>query len=183
VSGTTLYVADYSNGIFAIDRRTTDVRALKVPLNVSLLGVDGLYAADAKTLIATQNGTNPFRILRINARAGRTCGLLRADALANSPLMGDPTSASSQTAALFQRQRAMDLFGDDGRFRPAEAFRGCRTLRSVAVNAGISDSLLRCNGRKWCVSIRRLSSRSFESGRSAAFFVVRGKSPKNERVS
>jgi hypothetical protein len=86
-----LYVADYSNGLFAIDRRTRDLVAIKVPSNVSLLGVDGLYALDARTLVATQNGTNPNRILAIRlAPDGLAVESVRT-LLANDPRMTDPT--------------------------------------------------------------------------------------------
>jgi hypothetical protein len=86
-----LYVADYSNGLFAVDRRTRDLVAVKVPSNVSLLGVDGLYAVDGRTLVATQNGTNPNRILRIRLTADGLAVESVRTLLANDPRMTDPT--------------------------------------------------------------------------------------------
>jgi len=89
--GERLYVADYSNGLFAVDRRTRDIAAIKVPSNVSLLGVDGLYAVDARTLIGTQNGTNPNRVIRIRLAAGGLAVESVETLLANDPRMTDPT--------------------------------------------------------------------------------------------
>lgn len=62
----TLIVADYANGLFAIDLSTSTpvVRALAPPANTTLLGLDGLVAAPGG-LIAVQNGVNPQRLLRI----------------------------------------------------------------------------------------------------------------------
>lgn len=68
--GKTLYAADYSMGIAAIDLSTRDVHFLAAPREVTLLGVDGLYFAGRSTLIATQNGTNPQRVIRIRLAPG-----------------------------------------------------------------------------------------------------------------
>jgi hypothetical protein len=116
VSGPTLYVADYSNGLFAIDRRTGDLRPLRVPGNVSLLGVDGLYAVDATTLVATQNGTNPYRILRINLAPGGLAVSSVKTLLANSPLMGDPTLGVVANGRFYFNGNAQwDLYTEDGK--------------------------------------------------------------------
>jgi DNA-binding beta-propeller fold protein YncE len=89
--GDRLYIADYSHGLFVADRRTGDLVRLSVPANVSLLGVDGLYAADARTLFATQNGTNPNRILRVRLAAGGLAVESVETLLANDDRMTDPT--------------------------------------------------------------------------------------------
>jgi hypothetical protein len=125
VSGATLYVADYSNGLFAIDRRTADLRPLRVPATVSLLGIDGLYSvdatrvADASTLIATQNGTNPYRILRIELAPGGLAVSSVQTLLANSPDMGNPGDPTLGVVAngrfYFNANAQWDLFGDDGK--------------------------------------------------------------------
>jgi hypothetical protein len=60
----TLFVADYSRGIFAIDMATKAARKLIVPPNVVIAGIDGLYSY-GNDLIATQNGILPYRVLRI----------------------------------------------------------------------------------------------------------------------
>jgi hypothetical protein len=116
VSGRTLYVADYSKGLFAIDRETRDVLPLAVPSTVSLLGVDGLYVVDASTLVATQNGTNPNRILRIRLAPGGLRVLAVETLLANVPELGDPTLGVVAGNRFYFNARAQwDLFGDDGK--------------------------------------------------------------------
>ena len=115
-SGRTLYVADYSKGLFAIDRRTLDIQSLKVPHTVSLLGVDGLYAVDATTLVATQNGTYPNRILRIRLAPGGLRVMAVETLLANVPELGDPTLGVVANGRFYFNARAQwDLFGDDGK--------------------------------------------------------------------
>jgi hypothetical protein len=116
VSGEKLYAADYSNGLFAIDRRTGDLRPLRVPDTVSLLGIDGLYAVNATTLVATQNGTNPFRILRITLSPGGLAVSSVQTLLANSPLMGDPTLGVVADGRFhFNGNAQWDLFDGDGK--------------------------------------------------------------------
>jgi Tetratricopeptide repeat len=116
VSGETIYAADYSNGLFAIDRRTGDLHPLAVPPTVSLLGIDGLYAVGPSTLIATQNGTNPFRILRITLAPGGLAVSAVQTLLANSPLMGDPTLGVVANGRFYFNANAQwDLFDGDGK--------------------------------------------------------------------
>lgn len=59
-----LIVADYANGLFAVDLASGQVRALAAPKDTTLLGLDGLVGIPGG-LIATQNGTEPQRVLRI----------------------------------------------------------------------------------------------------------------------
>jgi hypothetical protein len=116
VVGRTLYAADYSKGLFAIDRRTLDLHAVTVPANVSLLGVDGLYAIDAQTLVATQNGTNPNRIVRIHLAPGGLRVRAVQTLLANVPELGDPTLGVVANGRFhFNAKGQWDLFGDDGK--------------------------------------------------------------------
>ena len=64
LSQRTLIVADYSNGLFAIDLPTGNMTALAPPKNTTLLGLDGLVAAPGG-IVATQNGVEPQRVIRI----------------------------------------------------------------------------------------------------------------------
>jgi tetratricopeptide (TPR) repeat protein len=58
-----LFVADYSRGIFAIDTKTKSDFRLSIP-TATLAGIDGLYFY-SNSLVATQNGFEPNRVLRI----------------------------------------------------------------------------------------------------------------------
>jgi sugar lactone lactonase YvrE len=112
----TLYVADYSAGIFAIDLRTRDAHALRVPPNAALLGVDGLYFVNDRTLIGTQNGTSPNRIVRINLAPGGMAVSSVETLAANVVGMGDPTLGVVVGKRFFFNANAQwDQFGDDGK--------------------------------------------------------------------
>lgn len=111
-----LYVADYSKGLLVVDRRTRDVHAMRVPNDVSVLGVDGLYLLDRHTLIATQNGTTPNRIIRIRLTPNRLAVESVRTLAANLPGMGDPTLGVLAGKRFFFNANAQwNLFGEDGR--------------------------------------------------------------------
>ena len=116
VSGQTLYAADYSKGLFAIDRRTRDVLPVHVPSNVSLLGVDGLSTAGDGSLVATQNGTSPNRVIRIRLAPGGLRVMTVETLLANVPEMSDPTlGVVAGNRFFFNAKAQWDLFEDDGK--------------------------------------------------------------------
>jgi sugar lactone lactonase YvrE len=114
--GEKLYVADYSKGLFAVDRRTLDIHPLRVPANATLLGLDGLYTVDERTLVATQNGTFPNRIVRIRLAAGGLAVESVETLLANVPELGDPTlGVVAGNRFFFNANAQWELFGDDGK--------------------------------------------------------------------
>ena len=111
-NATTLYVVDYSKGLFAIDRATRDLKLL----DGSLQGVDGLVFADPYTLIGTQNGTTPNRVIRIRLTPSRLAVASVSTLLENSPLLGDPTlGVIADKRFVFNANAQWELFGDDGR--------------------------------------------------------------------
>jgi WD40 repeat protein len=60
----TLFVADYVRGIYAFDIKSKSSFKLQPPDSTTIVGVDGLYFYK-NSLIATQNGINPNRVIRI----------------------------------------------------------------------------------------------------------------------
>jgi len=62
--GQSLYVADYSRGIFRIKLETREVFLFPPLHNATLLGIDGLYRKDS-SFIAIQNGVAPNRVIRL----------------------------------------------------------------------------------------------------------------------
>lgn len=58
-----LFMADYTKGIHIADLKTKSVSQLASPSTMTLLGIDGLYFYK-DSLIATQNGVNPQRVVR-----------------------------------------------------------------------------------------------------------------------
>jgi sugar lactone lactonase YvrE len=61
--GALLYVADWSQGLAAVELATGALAWLRPPANATLLGIDGLRR-DGDALIAIQNGITPHRITR-----------------------------------------------------------------------------------------------------------------------
>jgi hypothetical protein len=66
-----LVVSDYGNGLFTIEPATARIRSLAAPRNTTLLGLDGLVAIPG-SLIATQNGIEPQRVVQITLAADLT---------------------------------------------------------------------------------------------------------------
>ena len=60
----TLYVADYSNGVWALDIASKERRHLDAPADAWLTGLDGLSRV-GRDLIAVQIGVGPQRVLRL----------------------------------------------------------------------------------------------------------------------
>ena len=88
--GKQMFVADYGRGIFVIDVKSRIARTIEHPLNISLLGIDGLYYFRG-SLIVVQNGIRPHRIVRLylNKPMDR---IERSEVIeANNPVFDEPT--------------------------------------------------------------------------------------------
>ncbi len=88
--GKTLFLADYTNGIFRINTQTKKIEHLAAPDSCVAAGTDGLYFFKG-SLIGIQNGTNPHRVvrLRLDKEQRRIEGM---DVLeANNALFEEPT--------------------------------------------------------------------------------------------
>jgi len=59
-----LFFADYALGLYKINLVTHAIEEIQSPQNFTPLGIDGLYFYK-NSLIATQNGVNPQRVVRI----------------------------------------------------------------------------------------------------------------------
>jgi sugar lactone lactonase YvrE len=91
-AGRTLYVADYSHGVLAVDLNTRETSVLATPPRTTALGIDGL-AWHAGSLVGVQNGVAPPRIVRLalDGRGRRIIGIEVIDrqlALATEPTIG-----------------------------------------------------------------------------------------------
>lgn len=89
--GAALIVADYSSGLWRVDRATGAAVRLEAPANASLIGVDGLIN-DGRFVYALQNGVAPQRVLKLTLDAGWS----RIEAVevlaANLPAIDEPTT-------------------------------------------------------------------------------------------
>lgn len=63
-SGRVLYFADVDQGIFGLDLARSTAFDLKLPKNVTLSGVEGLYVYEDQ-LVAVQSGMSPRRVMRL----------------------------------------------------------------------------------------------------------------------
>lgn len=89
--GAALIVADYSSGVWRVDRASGAAVRLEAPANASLIGVDGVIT-DGRFLYALQNGTAPQRVLKLTPNPGWS----RIEAVevlaANLPQIVEPTT-------------------------------------------------------------------------------------------
>jgi sugar lactone lactonase YvrE len=86
----TLYVADYTQGLYAWDIGKKQLSRLDVGAGISVYGIDGLYWYE-NSLVAVQNGIRPHRVARFKLDpSGRR--VLHARVLAaNLPEFDEPT--------------------------------------------------------------------------------------------
>jgi len=89
-SGKTLYVSDYTNGIFKIDVPSKKFVQIKPSRTVTLIGIDGLYFFRGD-LIATQNGVSPQRVVRFSLNPEKTEITASRTLEANHPDFLEPT--------------------------------------------------------------------------------------------
>jgi sugar lactone lactonase YvrE len=59
-------VSDHANGLLRVDLGSRRVQLLEPPVNVSLIGLDGLALSPEGKVLAIQNGLRPSRVLRID---------------------------------------------------------------------------------------------------------------------
>lgn len=106
--GGTLYAADYGRGLAAIDRRARSIRWLTAG-DAVLSGIDGLVLDPRDgTLIATQNGLQPPRIVRLRVDGDR----VRSEILLmNAAQLTEPTlGAIVDNAFVFVANAQWDAF-------------------------------------------------------------------------
>ena len=90
-----LIVADYAMGLFAIDPDAGKMITLSAPSAITLLGIDGIGFADDGTLIATQNGIAPERVVAITLDEDVTAVRRMRVIAANAPLHDGITLAAA----------------------------------------------------------------------------------------
>lgn len=91
--GRRLIVADYSTGMHWIDLASGVDRALPLPSDLCLIGVDGLLRR-GDALIGVQNGVTPQRIVRLQLDRDWTRITGWTTLVANHPLLSEPTSGA-----------------------------------------------------------------------------------------
>jgi hypothetical protein len=87
--GRHILVPDYVRGVALLDLNTKQVEWIPMEGKHALSGIDGLYAL-GNTLIATQNGTSPERVVQFTLTAPKTV-LSESVIERATPTLGDPT--------------------------------------------------------------------------------------------
>ena len=131
----TLFVADYSHGLAAIDRASARVTWLPGPSNGgSALGIDGLVAWE-DDLVAVQNGIVPPRVVRIELVRDGTGAPVAVRAVRevdrNLEFADEPTLLARQGdgGLIYVANSQWEKYGEDGVRRPGARLEPPRLLR------------------------------------------------------
>jgi hypothetical protein len=89
-AGHDIFVPDYVRGLARLDRRTGKVTWIATDGRHALDGIDGLYCSD-QTLIATQNGASPERVVAFALDASRSSIVGETLIERGTRTLGDPT--------------------------------------------------------------------------------------------
>ena len=127
--GASVIVADSSHGLVRVDRQTGSAELLDGAPGIVTVGVDGLYE-DRGTLVATQNGVVPPRVVRfcLDASRRRVTGyevLDRSAAVADEPTLG----AVGAGAFYYVATGSWEKYDDTGRRVPETTLRPVIALR------------------------------------------------------
>ncbi|HEY7114800.1 MAG TPA: SMP-30/gluconolactonase/LRE family protein [Thermoanaerobaculia bacterium] len=126
----TLYVADASEGLTAVDVASKRRTPLAHPKDVTLHSVDGLYA-DGATLVAIQNGQGMERVVRFALDPAGT-RVQRLDVLeSRNPDFDIPTTGAIVGRDFFYLGNTqLERLGDDGRLAPGPPFTDILVFKS-----------------------------------------------------
>ncbi|MBI3651096.1 MAG: hypothetical protein HY231_08605 [Acidobacteria bacterium] len=122
-------MADYARGLFAIDVNSKRVVYLQPPATATLHGIDGLYFYRGD-LIATQNGVNPNRLVRLSLSSDFKQVKAVAVLEANNPLFDEPTlGVIIKDDFYFIANSQWRKVDDNGTAAPAEKWQNPLILR------------------------------------------------------
>jgi hypothetical protein len=109
-----LFVPDYSRGIGILDLNTKHVEWLASESPHALSGIDGLYL-HGRTLIATQNGASPERVVRFELDKSLTHVESESVIERATPTLGDPTHGVVVGGVFYYiANSGWDVIEDDG---------------------------------------------------------------------
>lgn len=118
--GAALIVADYSSGLWRVDRASGAAARLEAPATASLIGVDGLIS-DGRFVYALQNGAAPQRVLKLTLDADWSRIAAVEVLAANLPQLDEPTTGQVHAGQLvFVSRSQWSDFDGEGAPRTAE---------------------------------------------------------------
>ena len=111
------YIPDYLRGIAILDLRTKSVTWIDSGGH-ALNGIDGLYLS-GRTLLATQNGSSPERVVRFDLNESKS-GIESETVIERStPTLGDPTHGVLLNGFFYYISNSgWDTLNDDGTPKP-----------------------------------------------------------------
>lgn len=120
--GVALIVADYSSGLWRIDRTSGAARHLSAPTDAVLIGVDGL-TTDGHVVYGFQNGVAPHRVLKLTLDGGWEQIVAVEVLAANLPIVDEPTTGLVRNGELVfvSRSQWSDFNGDGAQTTPMPA--------------------------------------------------------------
>jgi hypothetical protein len=125
-----LFVPDYSRGIGALDLATKKVTWLDSGGLHALNGIDGLYL-DGTTLIATQNGTTPERVISFRLDGSYTRVVSESIIERATSSLGDPTHGVIVEGSFYYISNSgWDAVADDGSLKPGSTMTNPRLMRA-----------------------------------------------------
>jgi tetratricopeptide (TPR) repeat protein len=95
-----LFISDYVKGIFKLNLSAKTLDLMKCSIDVSLKGIDGLYRYK-NSLIAIQNGVNPFRLTQLQINKEGTTITSSQTLENNHQAFGEPTLGTLQENTLY----------------------------------------------------------------------------------
>jgi len=116
--GKSLYVPDYLRGIGILNLETKHVLWIPMDGRHALNGIDGLYLDD-RTLVATQNGTSPERVIEFALDPSLTHITSESLIERATPTLGDPTHGVIVGDSFYYiANSGWDSLDDHGRRKP-----------------------------------------------------------------
>ncbi len=118
-----LIVADYAMGLYAIDIERGKMTSISVPSGATALGIDGLSRTETGTLVATQNGIAPERVIAIELDEDFSRVVKLRVIAANSELHDGLTlCAAAGPFVYYIANTAWSRFDADGKVTGSEPF-------------------------------------------------------------
>ena len=128
-NGRRLFVPDYSRGIGILDLETKKIAWLASGGVHALNGIDGVYLHGA-TLLATQNGTSPERVISFGLDAAYTNVLSESIIERATSSLGDPTHGVIVNGTFYYiANSGWDAVGDDGSIKAGSTMTNPRLMR------------------------------------------------------
>ena len=122
------YIPDYLRGIAILDLRTKAITWMDAGGH-ALNGIDGLYLS-GRTLLATQNGSSPERVIRFELDKSLTRIESESVIERATPTLGDPTHGLVLNGTFYYiANSGWDTLNDDGTPKPGSVSSKARIMR------------------------------------------------------